>query len=249
MPKIFRISMFSATLLIAAGHAFAQDLDCNKCVDTNDINWLAVTGGKIANSTISAKKLSTNAVTTEKINWLAVTSGKIANGAVTDSKIKDGAVTPDKLSPDVLALGLSGMVTIPAAAFIPAYVNDGEALQFYEGYIYSVSGLACARAPVNLPDGAVIDQLVGFLWDDNPDQLLFLDFKRTDYLSGETTRLARVQSSVKIPAIQLARETSINFPNVNINRYAYWLLICLPVWAEGSPTVQQRLYAVRIAIH
>ena len=71
--------------------AQANDVDCDKCINTADIAGGAVTTAKLRKS----------AVTTNKISDKAVTANKIAGGAIRTGKIKNGAVTMQKLSPNV----------------------------------------------------------------------------------------------------------------------------------------------------
>ena len=75
----------------------ADDVECNKCVDRDDIASNAVTTPKLVNGAVTAFKIRNVAVTTPKIRNLAVTTAKINTGAVTTPKLVDGAVITDKL--------------------------------------------------------------------------------------------------------------------------------------------------------
>jgi hypothetical protein len=61
-------------------------------VDADKLATDAVTTAKILNANVTADKLATDAVTTVKITDLNVTTGKIANDAITSAKIDDDAV-------------------------------------------------------------------------------------------------------------------------------------------------------------
>ena len=75
----------------------ADDVECNKCVDRDDIASNAVTTPKLVNGAVTTFKIRNVAVTTPKIRNLAVTTEKINQEAVTTPKLVDGAVTTDKL--------------------------------------------------------------------------------------------------------------------------------------------------------
>jgi hypothetical protein len=81
-----------ATMLLlgcgAAQAAPATDLECDKCIQTNEIAGGAITSGRLKKS--------------------AVTTGKIRSRAVTTGKIMDGAVTVEKVAPEIAnAIGTS----------------------------------------------------------------------------------------------------------------------------------------------
>ena len=61
-------------------------------IDADKLASDAVTTAKILNANVTADKLATDAVTTVKITDLNVTTGKIANDAITSAKIDDDAV-------------------------------------------------------------------------------------------------------------------------------------------------------------
>jgi hypothetical protein len=77
-------NLIAAVLLLGCGAvqaAPATDLECDKCVQTNEI--------------------AAGAITTGRLNKSAVTTGKIRSRAVTTGKIKDGAVTVEKVAPEI----------------------------------------------------------------------------------------------------------------------------------------------------
>lgn len=61
-----------------------------------------ITAGDIADGSITAAKLATNAVETAKINALAVTNAKMAANSVTTTNITDGNVTAAKIGTDAV---------------------------------------------------------------------------------------------------------------------------------------------------
>ncbi len=115
------LALVGAAAVLAPASAWAQtatDVDCTECVDTPDIadqavtgNKLAqssiltgkfadgsVTGNKLANGSILTGKFADQSVTGNKIAQGAILAGKLANGAVRTGKILDAAVTGDKLA-------------------------------------------------------------------------------------------------------------------------------------------------------
>jgi len=133
-------SMAAMTLALGLGTGpaaavTADDVACDRCVDTSDIapgavtaakmldgsvtnsklsqgavvtNNIqnnAVTSAKIADGSINAGKISQGAIETAKIKSGAVTAGKIADGAVLDSKIADAAITSSKLASGAVTSG------------------------------------------------------------------------------------------------------------------------------------------------
>jgi microcystin-dependent protein len=89
--------------------------------------WATVGNASLADGSVTAGKLASDAVETSKILNLNVTTGKLADGAVTTTKILDAAVTAAKLASD--AVIPTGMVSPFAGTTAPSgYVLcDGTA--------------------------------------------------------------------------------------------------------------------------
>src|SRR5262245_37346144 len=89
-------------MLLSPAPAWAQakDVKCNGCVDSGDIADGAVTSADIANGTISMVDIGAG----------AVDSARIADHTVTNNDIAPGVL-------DIHAVGDSGSIVIPAAAF------------------------------------------------------------------------------------------------------------------------------------
>lgn len=75
----------------------ATDVQCDGCVDTQDIAPGAVTTSNIAGGAINNVKLAPEAVGTAKIKDAAVTANKLGAGSVRADAIQSGAVTTDKI--------------------------------------------------------------------------------------------------------------------------------------------------------
>jgi hypothetical protein len=107
-------------------------------ITANKLSTDAVTTVKIQDGAVSSSKIQDGAVTSAKIQDAAVTSGKIQDGAVTSGKIQDGAVTSGKIQ--------DGAVTsakIQDAAVTSSKIQDG----------------AIVNADVNVAAGIVASKL------------------------------------------------------------------------------------------
>jgi hypothetical protein len=131
-----RTSLMTLALVLMGLFSFqvanaADQVQCNGCVDTQDIANKAVTNSKIGKGAVSKSKLGRGAVSTskladgavrtDKLGYRAVTSDNLDNGAVgtghlmrwavgnsklgwqavSTEKIQDGAVTVDKVAPEL----------------------------------------------------------------------------------------------------------------------------------------------------
>lgn len=99
----------------------ATDVNCDGCVNTNDIADRAVRRSKIANFAVNTPKLSNFAVTSAKIKSLAVTESKIADGAVTNAKLVDNhSLDASDGSPvDAVSVDTLGNVTMTGSLNVP----------------------------------------------------------------------------------------------------------------------------------
>ena len=80
---------------------------------TDKIAEGAVTGDKIANSTINTLNLADGSVTTPKLATSAVTTEKVADGAITNAKLANATITGAKIASNTVATGnlVDGSVT------------------------------------------------------------------------------------------------------------------------------------------
>ena len=105
MTGTMRGMLLAAALGLWAGPALAQanDVVCDRCVGTTDIDTGAVTTGRLSDNAVSAPKLRDGAVTADKIGPSAVTGDKIAPNAVTGDKIAFGAVKTGRISDNAVS--------------------------------------------------------------------------------------------------------------------------------------------------
>lgn len=105
--KIKQIKLFTVGVGLAVATLFplnsalavtADDVICNKCVDTTDIASQAVTTVKLKDAAVTQIKIADGAVSTKKIQDGAIIKSKIADNAVSKHKIRDGAITKPKIS-------------------------------------------------------------------------------------------------------------------------------------------------------
>ena len=105
--KIKQIKLFTVGVGLAVATLFplnsalavtADDVICNKCVDTTDIASQAVTTVKLKDAAVTQIKIADGAVSTKKIQDGAIVKSKIADNAVSKHKIRDGAITKPKIS-------------------------------------------------------------------------------------------------------------------------------------------------------
>ena len=95
------------------------------------IDGLAVTGAKIANTTITSGKIANNAVTNAKIADDAVNSAEIASEAIDTDHIADAQVTTAKIAQNAItdtkiANLAVGTAKLAAGAVTNAKITDGE---------------------------------------------------------------------------------------------------------------------------
>ena len=99
------------------------------------------------------KDLKDGAVENDKIADGAVDGAKIEDGSVSEMDIADGAVSSMKLGSDVTALGLSGIASVPAGAFVATEVDRDYSNE--SGWAIENTGLGdgtlCVTAPVPPP--------------------------------------------------------------------------------------------------
>ncbi len=100
-------SIVLAGLLVSLGptDAWAQaasDVDCSKCVDTDDIAKKAVDKKTLAKGAVDSSRIADGAVKAKDLADGAVEGSKLAAGAVTGGKLADSAVTGAKMAPNAV---------------------------------------------------------------------------------------------------------------------------------------------------
>ncbi len=241
----------------------------------------AVANGKLASGAITSDKLADNSVTTAKIKDGEVKTSDLADGSVTAGKLVTGAVTASKLAGNIpqskinFSGSISGNVQVTgnyrfaSAKTYFHYINGNEFMNSdssddadwtRNGYGYgypSTDSYTYVVAPVHLPQGANISQLLCYFLDDsaglNWDTSSAFLYSR--YLPSQTrNELARVTVN------QAARDSNIIFTKydnsvsgggdpVDNALYGYWLAVTLDVDGTGTDFYYTRLYGCRIAYY
>lgn len=139
---IWKFGLVVCLSLGLAGTAFSQatDVECDGCVDSDDLATGAVRGYNIANGHIVSRHIKNGNLTTQKIRDEAITSEKIAVNAVGVSEV----------NPSQVQLRVSG--SCPAGTAIASIAQDGSVIcQYIEsaGYTtYDNSGVTSATCPI-----------------------------------------------------------------------------------------------------
>jgi hypothetical protein len=140
-----------------------------------------------------------------------------------------------------LWLGSSPLV-IPAAAFSSdGFDPDSFYFTFSGGYIRGTAAAdGCVKAPVYLPDGATIDSVYAYLYDNDSSRNAYIDVRRVRNLTGVQTTMASVSTSAygNSTSIRYLGDFTVVEPVVD-DLYSYYVTTCFL-------STNVRLYAVRI---
>lgn len=209
----FALAILMAVVLAQGAQAqTAKKLNCNGCV--------------------KSKQLKNNGIKSKDIKDGQVKNADLANNAVTSAKIADGAVGAAKLGSDVTALGLSGIATVPAAAFVPdtADVDYQNFFGLYIGHNNLGDGFYCANAPVPLPDGAVVNKLEAVVLDDTNAGDLEITLVSYEGLDPFNTRvdMAFLATTGSPDEFETLSTTAITGATVDLAARFYSLMVCLP---------------------
>jgi hypothetical protein len=141
------------------------------------------------------------------------------------------------LADEPAGTGLS-LLAIPAAAFSSdGGFPSGFFFDFETGYLRGDS-FACLKAPVYLPQGAVVDSVYASLYD-NAYGNVAVTLRRVDVVSGSIEIMAAAGTTTNSTSIQQKGDVTISYQQVSYPRYAYFLTTCLS-------SADHRIYAVRI---
>lgn len=141
------------------------------------------------------------------------------------------------LADEPAGTGLSILV-IPAAAFSSdGGFPDGFFFDFETGDLRGDT-FACLKAPVYLPEGAVVDSVYASLYD-NADGTVAVTLRRVDVVSGSMNIMAAAGTTTNSTSIQQKEDITVSYQEVSYPRYAYFLTTCLN-------SADHRVYSVRI---
>ncbi len=132
---------------------------------------------------------------------------------------------------------------IPAAEFSSDGANpDHTFFSFPDGFVRGTgAGSGCLKAPVYLPDGAVVDYFYGYIVDNESAYTVTVTLERVLAQTGAHDLMASITTSEVSPEIKYLRAPSIS-PNTISDLFAYYATTCL--YTENT-----KLYAVRIYYH
>ncbi len=132
------------------------------------------------------------------------------------------------------------ILAIPAAAFQPYedgydYENHGRHINHKHGPGDSFTN-GWYMAPVNLPDGAIIDQM-DFHWFENSGVAGVVRLQRTELNVGNFQELATIFTSTGTNTGGVGYDTSVTGGPIDNSRYAYWLVVDIPASAGTNNLV------------
>lgn len=118
---------------------------------------------------------------------------------------------------------------VPAAAFTADGFNpDSQFFVFSGGQIQgNAKSYGCTVAPVQLPDGSRVNELVGFLLDNDGTQNATLTLRRVANGVGGAETMALVATSGNSTAIQIPGDNTVEQNVIDNASYSYYLTICV----------------------
>jgi len=119
---------------------------------------------------------------------------------------------------------------VPAAAFTSdGFDPDSHFFNFFGGFIKGTdAAYGCMVAPVQLPDGATVVNLFGYLYDNDDTRDVELALRRqpnSTTASGET--MASVSTTGDFTHVQIPGDTTVINEVVNNSSYSYYLTVCV----------------------
>jgi len=102
---------------------YFDDVRVRRLLDTITFEDGAVTGGKIANATITASNITGGTITATEIANSTITGGKIAGTTITASNIVNGTITGTQISNATITGGLIANTTITGANIVNATIT------------------------------------------------------------------------------------------------------------------------------
>jgi len=133
----------------------------------------------------------------------------------------------------------------PAAAFrTNADLDFGDyvGIDWELGYMYAKG---CAHAQVDLPQGATVVSLVGYIWDQEVAGDVVLSLRRRSASGGGPADvMASVAATSHLQQIVAYPDFTIDFPTVDNRSYTYFLVYC-DFLVGGA----QRIYTARVGFN
>jgi hypothetical protein len=177
------------------------------------------------------KSASTDEITNPTIDnsqyeyWVAVVLPVSQSGE--DQQIWNCGVVIEYTPPETF----SGVMTIPAAAFIPYqsgydYENDGRFIFTTTGS----SGVTLYVAPVKLPDGALVHSMTFHYYDNNPSFNVTARLLRKDDF-GNPYQLMAFADSSSASGWASSSDNAPSYPVIG-SMFHYWVEWDIPAWAN-----------------
>lgn len=111
-------------------------------------------------------------------------------------------------------------------------------------YLFQSGGAgAIASASIALPHGAIITSIRAAIIDSSPDTEIFVQLRRTSFLSASSTTLATAQSTGIAPSLQMIQTSTISSAVVNAEDYLYEISVSIP---SAVVTGDVRFYRVQV---
>jgi len=115
---------------------------------------------------------------------------------------------------------------VPAADFN----GDGGTMDtffpFSSGYIQGSSS-DCLLAPVYLPDGAIVNNLFAYLYDDDLSDIFMTLYRTNNGTVGGAEVMASINTTGESTSIQIPGDSSVTHDIVDNRSYSYYLTACL----------------------
>ncbi len=148
------------------------------------------------------------------------------------------------IAPQAVSGDYSSPMVIPAADFSSDGAQpDRTFFSFTEGYVRGTgAGQGCLKAPVYLPNGAILDYFYDYVYDNESTYTVTVTLDRVRNQTGVHDPMAAIASSGTSDQIQYLGTVPDTKTNTIDNEFSYYTTTCLY-------TLNTRLYAIRISYH
>ena len=121
---------------------------------------------------------------------------------------------------------------VPAAAFEADSQTSDYFFSFGSGRIAG-SATGCFMAPVFLPDGSTVNNLFGFLFDNDGSNTTLNLWRKANLDTTGAQLMATVSSTGASTSIQIPGDLTVDNPVINNSSYSYYLTTCFDSAQQG----------------
>jgi len=155
------------------------------------------------------------------LSWRPATALPTATGGPRD-RAGEAAPVPEAPLP-----GGPGFYSLHAAAFRPYASTTSWA--FFDDELYNPGGTdSDLQAEVSLPNGATINKLVVYYWDDCGSGDMTVRLERSAASGDAKHPLAQASTSGTVSGYRYAEDSIIDWPVVDLQSYAYRVIVLIP---------------------